>query len=120
MIYLGSINKTGVKEFNIQSKPQPDFHGNFDLLKQDITTNSEKGLKTVIFCDNDGQEKRFNELLGQAEPHFNYELRVESIHQGFILPDINLALYTDHQIFNRYYRRKLKSESILVVFHSKS
>lgn len=108
LIYLGSINKTGVKEFNIQSKPQPDFHGNFDLLKQDITTNSEKGLKTVIFCDNDGQEKRFNELLGQAEPHFNYELRVESIHQGFILPDIYLALYTDHQIFNRYYRPKVK------------
>ncbi len=107
-MYLGSVSDSGLKEIKIESKPQPDFHGNFDLLKQNIESNSEKGIKTVIFCDNDGQEKRFEELLGEPEPHFNYELRVESIHQGFILPEQNLALYTDHQIFNRYYRPKIK------------
>jgi len=107
-IYLGSISDNAISALQIDSKPQPDFHGNFDLLKKDIQTNSEKGIKSIIFCDNDGQEKRFTELLGQPEPHFNYQLHVESIHQGFILPEINLALYTDHQIFNRYYRPKVK------------
>ncbi len=107
-ILLGAKSSTSTKIIDLESKPQPDFHGNFDLLKKDIEANSEKGLKTVIFCDNDGQEKRFNELLGPPEPHFNYQLRVESLHQGFILPEIKLALYTDHQIFNRYYRPKLK------------
>lgn len=107
-LLLGAVSEKQENEFNLGSKPQPDFHGNFDLLKKDIQQNSESGLKTFIFCDNDGQEKRFTELLGPKEPHFNYELRVESIHEGFILPSAKLAIYTDHQIFNRYYRPKIK------------
>src|SRR5699024_4979030 len=38
----------------------------------------------------------------------NYKLIIKSIHEGFILPSAKLALYTDHQIFNRYYRPKVK------------
>jgi len=107
-LFLGSPPNEEIESILAESKPQPDFHGNFDLLKQDIESNSEKGIKTVIFCDNDGQQKRFEELLGPVEPHFNYEIRVESLHQGFILSEIKLALYTDHQIFNRYHRPKIK------------
>jgi len=39
-IYLGSKSTNSLKEINIQAKPQPDFPGNFDLLKQDIQGNS--------------------------------------------------------------------------------
>ena len=43
------------------------------------------------------------------------ELHVESmllpIHQGFIDTDLQICCYTDHQIFNRYQRFKLKNNS---------
>lgn len=108
LFYGNSPTIPGIESLSIACKPQPDFHGNFELLKQNIEQNSEQGIKTVIFCDNDGQQKRFTELLGDPEPHFNYVLVVESIHEGFILESIQLALYTDHQIFNRYHRPKIK------------
>lgn len=108
-IHFGNTpTQTDLIQLSVDAKPQPDFHGNFELLKQNIEQNSEKGIKTVIFCDNDGQQKRFTELLGDAHPSFNYSLVVESIHEGFILESVQLALYTDHQIFNRYHRPKIK------------
>ncbi|MEQ9264968.1 MAG: transcription-repair coupling factor [Balneolaceae bacterium] len=106
----GNLNtdQEKVETFQISTKPQPDFHGNFKLLKEEITKLSEKGIETVILCDNDGQNKRFQELLGENEPHFNYRLVVESIHEGFIFEEAKLAVFTDHQIFNRYHRPKVK------------
>ncbi|GAB5409225.1 MAG: transcription-repair coupling factor [Balneolaceae bacterium] len=97
-----------LETYEIQLKPQPDFHGNFKLLKEDITSHSEQGIETVILCDNDGQKSRFEELLGEPEPILNYRLVVESLHEGFISEEAKLAVYTDHQIFNRYHRPKVK------------
>ncbi len=109
-LYSGSTEseKKSKKVFEVHLKPQPDFHGNFKLLKEDIKKHSEEGIETVILCDNDGQKTRFEELLGEPEPILNYRLVVESLHEGFISPDAKIALYTDHQIFNRYHRPKVK------------
>lgn len=46
------------KAFRFGSKPQPDFHGNFELLRKEITQQSESGNHVLICCDNDGQQKR--------------------------------------------------------------
>jgi transcription-repair coupling factor (superfamily II helicase) len=109
-VYLGNIHRESdpITSVTLNGKPQPDFHGNFELLKTNIQQLSERGIKTHIFCDNEGQEKRFTELLGDPEPHFNYSVLVESLHEGFIYEEKNLAIYTDHQIFNRYHRPKIK------------
>ncbi|MCG8374005.1 MAG: transcription-repair coupling factor, partial [Balneolales bacterium] len=109
-LFVGNLeeNHSISENVNLDCKPQPDFHGNFELLRKNIEANSEKGIRTIIFCDNDGQEKRFSELLGEPKPHFNYKLTVESLHEGFIQPEAQLAVYTDHQIFNRYHRPKVK------------
>lgn len=103
-----NVDTNDLHYFEVNLKPQPDFHGNFKLLKEDICRNSEQGLETVILCDNDGQKTRFEELLGEPEPTLNYRLIVESLHEGFINPIAKIALYTDHQIFNRYHRPKVK------------
>lgn len=109
---FGTSNQTTGEEYRIVSKPQPDFHGNFKLLRENITNNSEKGIQTIICCDNEGQIHRFEELLGQPSPAFNYSLLIESIHKGFVLPGASVALYTDHQIFNRYHRPKIKKRKV--------
>ncbi len=105
---VGSDSAHESKNLAIGTKPQPDFHGNFELLRENITDNSEKGIQTVICCDNNGQLERFEELLGSPSPTFNYLLQISSFHEGFILEQASVALYTDHQIFNRYYQPKIK------------
>jgi transcription-repair coupling factor (superfamily II helicase) len=96
------------ESFELASKPQPDFHGNFELLRKDITKQSLAGNHVLICCDNDGQKRRFEELLGERTKEFDYSLLIESLHEGFIYSPANLCVYTDHQIFNRYYRPKIK------------
>lgn len=46
--------------------------------------------------------------LVNDQKNFDYSLLIESLHEGFIYPDSGLCVYTDHQIFNRYYRPKVK------------
>ncbi|MFY0683635.1 MAG: transcription-repair coupling factor [Balneola sp.] len=106
-VFFGASSK-GDSVFKFQSKPQPDFHGNFELLRKDISQQSEKGNRVVICCDNEGQKKRFEELLGERTKEFDYSLLIESLHEGFIYPTGKICVYTDHQIFNRYYRPKVK------------
>lgn len=109
-LYVADVNASDrdPNTLTLEAKPQPDFHGNFKLLREEITKNSDKGLITIILCDNDGQRDRFEELLGEATDSFNYLLSVETLHEGFIYPPAGIAAFTDHQIFNRYHRPKTK------------
>lgn len=104
---IGSFAKDS-NTIHFNASPQPDFHGNFKLLREDIVRNSKKNLDTIIFCDNDGQKNRFEELLGDASGSFRYRIYVESLHEGFLFEPAGIAVYTDHQIFNRYHRPKTK------------
>lgn len=94
--------------YRLDASPQPDFNGSIKLLRDDINELSLKGYDTYILCDNEGQRDRFEELLGEPSDKLRYHLSVETIHKGFILHDKGLAVYTDHQIFNRYHRPKVK------------
>lgn len=109
-LHMGQIGDYGKGEHSItfDARPQPDFHGNFKLLREDITRNSAQQIETFIFCDNDGQKSRFEELLGEAGSNFRYRVHVDSLHGGFIFEPAGIALYTDHQIFNRFHRPKVK------------
>lgn len=109
-LYTGAVGATEdeIPTKTLEARPQPDFHGNFKLLRQRITEHSAAGINTIIFCDNDGQRERFEELLGEASQEFKYLLTVESLHEGFIYEPAKIAVFTDHQIFNRYHRPKTK------------
>ena len=84
--------------------PQPSFSGSVTILKKTLIANAEKGRNTLILCDSPGQETRILELLEESDPVAPCSLQVESIHEGFEVPAERLAVYTDHQIFNRYHR----------------
>jgi transcription-repair coupling factor (superfamily II helicase) len=109
-LFVGNVgaSEKDEKTITLDAKPQPDFHGNFKLLREQITENSAERLNTFILCGNEGQRARFEELLGEASQDFKYRLVVESLHEGFVYAPAGIAVYTDHQIFNRYHRPKTK------------
>ncbi|TXB65114.1 transcription-repair coupling factor [Vicingus serpentipes] len=89
-------------------KPQPSFNKNFTLLHDDIQAKKEDGFTNIILSDNTKQVERLEAIFEDI----GKELAVSSIllplHEGFLDEDLKLSCYTDHQIFNRYQRFKLK------------
>ena len=95
----------------INSSPHPSFNGSFKILRRFIEEQSAEGVRT-LFCDHENQKERFEELLGEPDNAFQYVLAVQSLHEGFILPAQKLAILTDHEIFDRYHRPKVKRKQV--------
>lgn len=105
-----------VIEFNQQ--PQPSFQKNFDLLVKNLKENKAKGYTNYFITANPRQAERlhsiFNDLL--AKEHRTAETIIThiplNIHEGFIDHKLKIAVYTDHQVFDRYHRFKLRESKL--------
>ncbi|MBQ4818949.1 transcription-repair coupling factor [Aquimarina sp. MMG016] len=92
------------------TKPQPSFNKQFDLLIRNLNENHEEGYKNYIFCVSEQQAKRFHDIFDDADLDVKqYETIVFSAFQGFIDHNHKIACYTDHQIFERYHKFSLKN-----------
>ncbi|MDQ3190158.1 MAG: transcription-repair coupling factor [Bacteroidota bacterium] len=98
-------------------KPQPVFNKNFELLIENLHNNSLKNYKNIIFADTAKQTERIHTIFEdlkatkKEEHDFNFTPILLSVREGFIDNDLNLACYTDHQIFERYHRFRLRSSA---------
>lgn len=94
----------GEQEIDFACRPQPSFNRAMAPLRRQLAVNARDGIQTTILCDSRGQENRLRELLEDVIEPLGVSLTVESLHEGFEAPDLGLAVYTDHQIFDRYHR----------------
>ncbi|CAM1358001.1 Transcription-repair-coupling factor [Tenacibaculum litopenaei] len=90
-------------------QPQPSFNKQFNLLIDDLVKNDQNGYKNYICCANEKQAQRFKDIFDDAEQEVPYETVVFSLYQGFIDTEEKLVCYTDHQIFERYHKFRLKN-----------
>ena len=91
--------------------PQPAFNRNFEMLADDIRWNGERGYTTSILSHNKAQMERLNNIfhqIGRNEVSFRAEDIV--LHEGFVDNDLKVCVYTDHNIFDRYQRYRLRDE----------
>jgi len=104
-IHTGPFQESDTAErIECGASPQPPFGSRIAQLRRRLTENHASGIRTTILCDSRGQEARLLELLEDDVEAGRVRLTVESIHEGFEVPDLGLAVYTDHQIFERYHR----------------
>ncbi len=96
------------KKINFNIKPQPSFNKNFELLIEDLKENQKNKLENYIFTDNTRQIERFYSIFEDLNADIKFHPIARSIHKGFIDLDLKHACYTDHQIFERFHRYKLK------------
>lgn len=94
-------------KFNVRS--QPSFNKQFNLLIEDLNVHHSKGFTNYIFCANEKQAQRFHDIFDDADEEVYYETVVFPIYQGFIDEDQKIVCYTDHQIFERYHKFRLKN-----------
>lgn len=105
-------NAVGIK-FNVQ--PQPQFNKNFNLLAGHLKANSDKHFKSYIFSDSAKQVERiyaiFDDLSFKKEVQrddIQFSPVYTSLYKGFTDLDLQVSVFTDHQIFDRYHRFKLR------------
>ncbi len=100
-------NPDNLKEITFSSKSQPAFNSNFKLLYSSLNELIENNYSIFLSASDDYQSKRFKELIEDMDESGslnNVTYFDSSVHEGFILPDEKIALYTEHQIFDRYFR----------------
>jgi transcription-repair coupling factor (superfamily II helicase) len=97
----------GTIQFN--TSPQPAFNKQFNLLIDNLNSNHNKGYTNYITCVSEQQAKRFKDIFEDADAEVHYQTVQLSLHKGFVNEDIKVAVYTDHQIFERYHKFKIKN-----------
>lgn len=98
---------TGEK-FQFHFTPQPVFNKNFDLLAKNLSEHSKKQFTNIILADNPKQVERLQTIFTDTQKEVHLSPIHLSVHEGFIDHENKIACYTDHQIFERYHRFKLK------------
>jgi transcription-repair coupling factor (superfamily II helicase) len=93
-------------EFNTRS--QPAFNRQFDFLMQDLKTWESKGFQLNLFAENPKQLERLYTIFNDLKEEIHFNPIATSIHEGFIDEDLKIVCYTDHQIFQRYHKYKVK------------
>jgi transcription-repair coupling factor (superfamily II helicase) len=94
--------------FQFDFLPQPSFNKNFELLREDLIQRKEKGSKNLIFSNQPRQIERLYQIFEDIGGNVDFTPMHLALHEGFISPDLKLSCYTDHQLFERYHRFRLK------------
>jgi transcription-repair coupling factor (superfamily II helicase) len=103
------------KTFEFHILPQPSFNKQFDLLLNNLNDNHFNGIKNYLFCSNDAQAKRFHDIFQTLDEANHESIRKQydtiklPLFQGFIDEELQIACYTDHQIFERYHKFSIKN-----------
>ena len=112
LVSLESYNKLKSSQEEIitfKTIPQPSFNKKFNLLIESLDEYNKAGFTNYIFCANEQQAKRFHDIFDDADQEVHYETIIFPLYQGFIDVNNKLVCYTDHQIFERYHKFKLKN-----------
>ena len=90
------------------TKPQPSFNKNFKLLLEDLEEKNEKSFETYLFTDSTKQIERFYNIFEDLNAEIDFHPVPQAIYAGFIDNKLQVACYTDHQIFERFHKYKLR------------
>ena len=96
------------QEFQFMVQGQPVFNKNFELLRDDLIARKKVGFTNLFFSNQPKQIERLYSIFDDIGADVEFIPMPLALHEGFIFPDLKLVCYTDHQIFERYHRFKLK------------
>ncbi|MDR1876520.1 MAG: transcription-repair coupling factor [Flavobacteriaceae bacterium] len=105
------------KTLRLNQTEQPSFHKQFDLLGQDLLEKEDKGFTNYVSFQSEKQEHRLLDIFSETKKEIPFAGIHANTGKGFVDYDSKFLIYTDHQIFERYYRYNLrnsfsKSESL--------
>lgn len=99
-------------KLSFNTSPQPLFQKNFDLLYDSVNEKLDQGYRIFICSNSTKQIERLQSIYEDQQRPFDFEPVSSTIHSGFIDHDQEICVFTDHQIFERFHKFKLKSDQL--------
>lgn len=98
-------------EIQFNTSPQPLYHKNFDLLRQNLGQYRADGYDVYILADSLKQTDRLQSIFEEMGTDYPLFTPIEkTLHGGFVDTDLKICCFTDHQIFDRFHKYNLKSD----------
>ena len=96
------------EKFIFNTQVQPSFNRKFEMLIENLQSLEKKGYALFIFAEQAKQLERLHAIFTDLKTEIQFTPIVKNIHEGFIDHDHKIVCYTDHQIFQRYHKYKVK------------
>ena len=100
--------------FNFDTNPQPSFNKNFDLIAESLESFQEKQYATLIASESEKPISQLTSIFEEINPFIKFDSLILGLREGFIDNQAQVTCYTDHQLFERFHRYKVRKK------HSKS
>ena len=134
-----ALSKKWVK-VGFHTRAQPLFHKYFDLVLEQFERHAAEGIHTYVLADSDKQNERLQDILSELQLRTRKPLTAAmvaaeggddraavadevtehfpklftpvhlTLHAGFEDETGKIALFTDHQIFDRFHKYALRSD----------
>lgn len=98
----------GRQQYN--SKPQPSFNKDFKRLVDTLGDNQAKGFTNIIAAESFKQLDRLRTIFEELDPFVTFQPMNIGLREGFTDDALKIACFTDHQIFDRYYKYRVQDK----------
>ncbi len=108
VLHFGGNPYEAKEEFVFHSSPQPAFNRQFNLLIRDLKEKEKKQYGIYIFSENPKQLQRLQTIFDDLNAELVFNPVSKAVYQGFVDDDLKIVCYTDHEIFQRYHKYRVK------------
>lgn len=100
--------------FEFDTSAQPSFAKNFDLIAKSLENYQEKDYTTIVASESEKPINQLESIFEEINPFIKFNSLFIGLREGFIDNQSRIACFTDHQLFERFHRFKVRKK------HSKS
>ncbi|MFB9863462.1 transcription-repair coupling factor [Rufibacter immobilis] len=102
------FNFKNAQIIQFQAHPQPSFNKDFQRLVSNLHENQSNGYVNVIAAESPRQADRLRTIFDELDHDVRFQHMMLALREGFVDDLVKLVCYTDHQLFERYYKHKTK------------
>ncbi len=106
IIYMGVFAGKNAPKYQFKSIIPPTFAGHLNRFFSYLGKSKTNKIFTVIQCGSKMQAERITDILEDEKLDAAANVMIGALHNGFVYPDANLQILTDHEIFDRYKKRR--------------
>ncbi len=103
-----TVTPQATVQFKLSS--QPIFHKNFERVNATFADYLSQGYTLYILADSTKQTARLQAIFEEQGTGITFTPVDRTLHAGFADEELRIALFTDHQIFDRFHKYNLRSD----------
>lgn len=100
----------GAQAFQYEAEPQPPFHKNFEMMVENLNQRQLQGYRLFIAAESEKQIERLGTIFHELDSLLDFEGILAGLREGFVDKNVKLLCYTDHQLFDRFHRYKVREK----------